>query len=567
MPPKIRVLDPHTINQIKAGEVIENPASVVKELVENSLDANAKTIHIDIQNGGRRKICITDDGFGMSKDDALLSLERHATSKLSSTEDLLSLKTLGFRGEAIPSIASISKLLLHTSDAFESTLIHTEGGTLLDIQSAPRDRGTTFEIKELFFNTPVRRKFQRSPAFDSQEILRAVTQEALCRPDIHFTVIDDSKEALNTRPTPHLPFLDLFKERILTLVLPNFDDALLRVDGEGVKGYIASPSHHKNNRTGQYLFINGRPLFSPFVSYIVKESFGTTLPEGRHPLFFLHLNLDPDLVDVNVHPQKKEVRLRDQERIKHQLFQAIDQALFPQKKGAFVQERVSFSLPGCAPLPLVQTIATKEREEPFEFEFPQRELVQHPTVLATLADIILCEGDDGGLLLVDQREAHAQILFEKHFEKEERVEVETWAIPHPLELGLEEARLLKEEIPNLSLLGFDISCFGEQSFCLQSAPLWASKKEPADIIRDYLAFLRQNGQRSTFASERKAHLVNFVSRRRFEEGRRLSIIEATLLIKELFSCQKRTFSPGRKPIVMPWTKQAILKEFQNYKGS
>ncbi len=337
---KIRVLSDQTINKIAAGEVIENPSSVVKELVENSLDAGATSICVEIQEGGRQLIRISDDGCGMSHDDALLCLERHATSKIREVEDIQELLTMGFRGEAIPSIAAISKFTLLTCPRLEDgakkeegTLIVVDGGQLISCSSAARSPGTTIEVKSLFFNVPVRRKFQKSPSFDTQEILKMLGLLALAHPHIQFELISDQKSLLKTTLSSSqlLSFHELLGKRLDCVLGKEYASALLPLKFQQapyeLEGFIGSPTSHKPNRTGQHLFINQRLVVSPLIASAVREGYGTMLPNHRYPLFVLHLRMSGSLLDVNVHPQKKEVRLRQEHQLKEAIIHAIQTAL------------------------------------------------------------------------------------------------------------------------------------------------------------------------------------------------------------------------------------------------
>ena len=342
---RIRVLSDQTINKIAAGEVIENPASVVKELVENSLDAGATTICVEIQEGGRQLIRISDDGSGMSHDDALLCLERHATSKISEVEDIEALVTMGFRGEAIPSIAAISKFTLLTASrsaqegnaADKGTLITVEGGRLISSSPAARSPGTTIEVKSLFFNVPVRRKFQKSPSFDAQEILKMLGFLALAYPTVQFELISDQKTVLKTPSlSSNLSFIDLLNKRLESVLGKEYAAGLIPLtfqhDFCELIGYIGSPTSHKPNRSGQHLFINQRLVVSPLISSAIREGYDTMLPTNRYPTFVLHLRLKGNLLDVNVHPQKKEVRLRQEAQLKETIIHAVQSALRGEQK-------------------------------------------------------------------------------------------------------------------------------------------------------------------------------------------------------------------------------------------
>ena len=370
--PRIRVLSELTINQIAAGEVIENPASVVKELVENSLDAGAKSICIEILEGGRQLIRISDDGCGMLPDDALLSLERHATSKIKNVDDIQDLLTMGFRGEAIPSIAAISKFTLLTSTILsdhsnektaqansseasnhKGTLIQVEGGRILSCNTATRSPGTTIEVKSLFFNVPVRRKFQKSPSFDEQEILKIVGFLALANPSIGFELISNQKSLLKTPLiSSSLSFQPLLGKRIECVLGKNYFSSLLPLEFQQVPyaciGFIGIPTSHRPNKTGQHLFLNQRAVTSPLIAGAIREGFGPMLASNRYPIFVLHITMPGSLIDVNVHPQKKEVRIRQEMQLKEMLIASVQSALRQQQfeaPSSFIESQECASIP------------------------------------------------------------------------------------------------------------------------------------------------------------------------------------------------------------------------------
>ncbi|SCA63702.1 DNA mismatch repair protein MutL [Chlamydiales bacterium SCGC AG-110-P3] len=349
MPSKIHVLSNHTINKIAAGEVIENPSSVIKELSENALDAGATEVTIEIREGGRQLIRISDNGCGMSQDDALLSLERHATSKIQSVEDILTTDTMGFRGEAVPSIASISKFTIITCEqgAEEGTMVLVDGGNILKYCPAARNPGTTIEVKNLFFNVPVRRKFQRSPSYDQAEIGKIITHLSLANPAIRFRLIANGSTQIST----HLPASENFNsqlhERVSDTLGQEYANECVSVDhssnGVTLRGMIGKPTTTRAHRSGQYLFINGRAVTSPLVAKAIAEGYGTALPPKRFPIFVLHLTIAGDSVDVNVHPQKKEVRLRYGPSIQEVMIRAVECALQQQASSpGTVESQVDF---------------------------------------------------------------------------------------------------------------------------------------------------------------------------------------------------------------------------------
>src|SRR5438270_7659310 len=308
---KIRVLSDHVANQIAAGEVVERPASVAKELVENSIDAGARRVEVDVEAGGRRLLRVEDDGEGMTRDDAVLAFERHATSKISTADDLARISTLGFRGEALASIASVARveLVTQTEDEVEGTRALVEGGRMRDVAPAARARGTTISVRDLFFNVPARRKFLRSEATESFHLTNLVTHYALAHPEIAFTLTNNGREVLRAAPAADL------RERAYQIFGAEFLDGLLGVEGghatvARVRGYVSAPRDRRTTRDAQYLFVNGRYVRDRLVARALSEGYRSVLPHGVYPAALLFLEVPPEEVDVNVHPAKTEVRFR-----------------------------------------------------------------------------------------------------------------------------------------------------------------------------------------------------------------------------------------------------------------
>src|SRR5687767_12234270 len=308
---KIRVLADHVANQIAAGEVVERPASVAKELVENAIDAGASRIVIDVEAGGRRLLKVSDDGVGMVRDDAILAFERHATSKIAKSEDLDSISTLGFRGEALASIASVARVELttRTEDATAATRVVIEGGRMRDVKDAAHPRGTTIIVRDLFFNVPARRKFLRSEATESFHLTNLVTHYALAHPEIAFTLINNGREVLRAAAA-----LDL-RERAYQIFGAEFLDNLLEVAGghphvAQVSGDVSAPRHGRTSGDAQYLFVNGRFVRDRLIGRALSEGYRAILPHGVYPAALLFIDTPLEEVDVNVHPAKTEVRFR-----------------------------------------------------------------------------------------------------------------------------------------------------------------------------------------------------------------------------------------------------------------
>lgn len=575
MTKQIRVLDEQTINKIAAGEVIENPASVVKELIENALDAGARDIHIDIQCGGRQLIRVTDDGCGMSRDDALLCLERYATSKIRQMDDLNALLTMGFRGEALPSIAAISKLTLLTAvaGAQEGTLVLVEGGRIVRCCGAAREAGTTLEVKALFFNVPVRQKFQKSPAFDTAAIQKVVSLQALSHPQVRFTLISDQQSLLVAPTTTSPQQLDQLRERTSVVLGREFVDTAVPIqasaDGCNVYGLLGLPTSHRPNRAGQYLMINHRVVMSPLVAMAVRDGYGTALPTQRYPTFVLNLTLPGDLLDVNVHPQKSEVRLRHESSLRDLLRRAVSSAL---------QSDTPCSVPASRPLEPPSTRASalpplpwdatppitmssplpESRPAPFGqvsgHQHIQNEEVfrqsQIPKVLLTLPGYVLLDPhstrhldpngtDEPGLWILDQRAAHHRILFDRLAAQQPKgVEMEQFLIPIPLALNRLECDLMAQAMPELLSLGFQVEPFGPSSFCLRAIPCEFSGMDVGSLIVELVQEVCDPHTPSRVQAERRRRLAQRASQAALTRQQQLPLSSASRLLVDLFRCEQ-----------------------------
>lgn len=325
---KIRILPDNLANQIAAGEVVERPASVIKELLENSIDAGAKRIQIDIELGGRRLMRISDDGEGMNRDDAILAFERHATSKIQKLEDLSVIQTLGFRGEALASIASVAKieLVTKTEDSPTATRVIIEGGRIIDVKDAARSNGTTITVRDLFFNTPARRKFMRSESTENYHLINIVQHYALAHPEIAFTLTNNGRESLRVSQAKDL------RERAFQILGRDILDSLLEVSGgrefiAKVSGYVSAPRERRTTRDSQYFFINGRFVRDKLLSRGLLEGYRNILPHGVYPVALLFLEIPHEEIDVNVHPAKTEVRFRRTEAVRDVIAEAVKKTL------------------------------------------------------------------------------------------------------------------------------------------------------------------------------------------------------------------------------------------------
>jgi DNA mismatch repair protein MutL len=465
----IRLLSNETINLIAAGEVVEHPASVVKELVENALDAGASRITVETRGGGHQLIRVVDDGSGMSEKDALLCLERHATSKLRAADDLLALHTMGFRGEALASIAAVSRLSLHTAlEGQMGTSVEVEGGSLLRAAPCARARGTTVEVRALFFNVPARKKFQKSASVSSAEISRTVSTLALAHPHVHMTLVQQERLALDA------PAASGLEERVGQVLGGAFVQGGVSVTEEGLKGLLGAPSAARANRTGQYLFINKRPIVCPPLSFAVKDGYGTRLQEGRHPTFVLHVEIPPGAVDVNVHPQKREVRLSDERHLKDAVQRTVSAAL--RTAEAVSSSTAPVVSPSFAWEPEQALFPTSLREEPLHPPPPQ----PRERAIGVFSSYLFLERD-GKLVVVDLQAARAHCLLTS-WERSDRKEQQGLLFPISVELPAPDAALVQAHAEEIERMGFALRAAGPRSFLVEALPVAVQDSDVARLL-------------------------------------------------------------------------------------
>lgn len=573
MTAKIRVLDELTINQIAAGEVIENPSSVVKELVENSIDAGSTEITIEIKGGGRQLIRITDNGCGMNHDDAILCIERHATSKLKNFDDLSSLLTMGFRGEALPSIASISQfmLLTRTKDQPEDkgTIVSLDGGKIIKCSSCVRDVGTTIEVKNLFFNVPVRRKFQKSPVHDTNEIIKSVTAMTLAHPKVRFQLIADTKCTLTTPGNTTQEFLEALKLRIEdTLGFAFLEELLpLNVKEEEYKaeGYISMPFHNRPNRSSQFLFVNGRYVHSPQVSYAIKDGYGFSIPQGRFPSFVLHLTLPCEDFDINVHPQKKEVRFRREDKLKEMLKRAIEVTIqqpktFSQTAETFTPSAETF-IPSIEPSIHYSSYKFPEKERSFAFPAMKVEekplqlpkMPFKPNCIACFHDFIVLENPpegipaNEGICLAHKKHAYARIIYEKALKslqgQKDAFGSQALLVPATLELVPSDAEILRQNLVPLSKLGFEIREFGQRTFFIESLPEHLNIEMVEFVLKNMITSLKEGVENFGWQKEESQKMALATAKSAVLRNQKMSMAEGQSLINQLLDCQQPYFSP------------------------
>jgi len=503
---RIRVLEPEVANQIAAGEVVERPSSVVKELVENSLDSAASEIRIQANRGGIGEIRVADDGEGMDRQDLLLALERHATSKLSRLEQLASLRTLGFRGEALPSIASVSRMRLESSPGTsgEGVGVRVEGGRAFPPEVVGHPRGTTVMVRSLFFNAPARRKFLRSEGTEADHIADVVSRAALAHFDRRFTLTTDGKVVLDAAPAADR------KERIRQLFGQTLADRLIPFSRETgayrVSGFASLPEFTRATTRDLRIFINGRPIRDRGLLHAIGEAYHTLLPRGRHPFVLVFLEIPPERVDINVHPTKAEVRLADP-RVMHETVRLAIRI-------AFDQERPVGRLRRFAPPPPTSGIGDQSAPPastslldygnpgaPSTLSPPAMPTLNSPAglydpsgsrglgtmlPLAQYRESYIVATDAEGLVIVDQHVAHERVLYEQILREAGRAQIQRQVLlfPLPIEVDPSQARRLAEGRGDLERLGFVMEPFGEFSFLVREAPALLGHADLPPVLRD-----------------------------------------------------------------------------------
>jgi DNA mismatch repair protein MutL len=485
---QIKILPSDLRNKIAAGEVIERPASVVKELIENSIDAGSTDIRIDVLYGGKRLIRVSDNGTGMDKEDALLCFKRHATSKLFSEKDLFNIKTLGFRGEALSSVASVSKMKLITAPKGTSSgvFIEIHGSEVKEIKDSP-SIGTSVEIRDLFFNTPARKKFLKSNNTELFHVIDTVTKEALSHWETGFSLISDNQETIS------LPISSEQKERIMQIYGEEFLDSLTEgdtvVEGIKMKFYVTKGENFRNRRSHQFIFINKRPVRDQSLSHAVYNAHEGILPHDKHPIFFLFLDIDPGKVDFNVHPTKREVRFEDKESIYRFVNNSIRKAI-SEERAEFAKQFTETPATG----PLTPSVnAYTSRSSPVasygSVISENLELAYKPQLpFLYLGDTFIAISGKGGLTLIDYHAAHERILYEK-FLKGINLDSHQLLFPRQIKLSPKEYRIILGNVLILKDFGIEVDDFGHETVIVRSLPDVLKEADIRGILSDIASYI------------------------------------------------------------------------------
>jgi DNA mismatch repair protein MutL len=547
------------VSRIAAGEIVERPASVVKELIENSLDASSTSIRIEIKSGGRRLVRVTDDGEGMTRDDALLALERHATSKLRTVEDLTCIETLGFRGEALPSIASVSRLELVTKP--EGSLIGTRviaaGGRIKRVEEIGCPRGTTVAARDLFFNTPPRLKFLKSPRTELSHTIDIVEREAASYPHVEFELISDGKTLL------HLARRGSVEERLRDIWS---EVSLFEVgaDGHGarVSGFLSPPEETMSTTQRLHISVNGRSVRDKFLTRMVIEAYGRLIEKGRYPQGFISIELDPNEVDVNVHPTKNEVRFRRPQDIGELVKSAIDDMLtraLSRGSGTYyypgreIGGSAQASYEAREPLPHQYNPASPSLADQLQHGLPTLNLKGFFGSLRVVGQVgglyIICESPSG-IYIIDQHAAHERINYErlKRSIEEAKLETQELLIPRVIELRPQEASQFREYLKELASLGIRLEDFGGNTFCLRSLPILLAGADAERLLRDIATELMELGSEKSLSLLRERIMSTMACHSSVRGSDRLKEEEMTRLLKELDEASFPHTCPHGRPV-------------------
>ena len=583
--PKIQRLPADLANQIAAGEVVERPASVIKELVENSIDAGARRLTIVVELGGKKLIRVDDDGEGMEPEDARLAIERHATSKIRRADDLAAIATLGFRGEALPAIASVSHFVLRTRARGQNagTEIEVNGGAVASVTEAGMPEGTSIEVADLFYNLPARRKFLKSDGAESAQVSRIVTQLALCYPEVGFTLTSAGRKVLQCPPVTSL------RERLYQLYGDRTDLIEVRRDSGDVKllGYIAALAEQGPTRGPQNLFVNRRIVKDRTVAHAVIDAYSQASIKERSPEMHLFIEMPHDAVDVNVHPTKAEVRFRDQSYIHELVRRTLGDALGrgPAPELQLEAPRGLAPQPSTLPLPQAYTSVFPSRwsiaptsgsgfaptsDSPFAPPSvsplaPTGDSAIHPMMaLGQFRDTFIIAVDEEGIAIIDQHVAHERVLFERITERltSGRLESQRLLEPMILELPPGSRHALTSHAAELERLGFEIEEFGGETVRVAAFPALLRREECPTALRALAEDLETAGNTATVDEAIKKIAATMACHAAVKANDPLTPEKMAHILDELRRTSYSTICPHGRPVMLRLTRREVEKNFQ-----
>ena len=578
----IRLLSPELISQIAAGEVIERPASAVKELVENSLDSGATSISVELVAGGLDKIRVVDKGCGMSHEDAALAFTAHATSKIASVDDLFSLSTLGFRGEALASIASIAHVVLKTRRAEDrvGTVMELDAGKQLRYEEEACAEGTDIVVTGLFHPTPARRKYMKTEATEYGHCFDIVSELAMAHPAVGFRLLKDGELVFD------LPVGQTLKERVRVLYGGQTTDALVPVSYQQsnvqLSGFVGKPELSRSSRKYQFLFVNGHPIENRLVGHAVQEAYHSLLMNDKFPWYVLDLQLDPAFVDVNVHPRKMEVKFVNTQEIYRIVFGAVQRALqnatlspiFGGQAPASPSQSMGCSMPSLSPVVSSGELARFDlnfagpSQEPQPVEnsalFEVKDLQLRP--LAQVSNRYIVAESAEGLVLIDQHAAHERVRYERLLkaasEATARALSQPLLTPLQLDLGVDSARLLREHASEFAALGYELEEFGGNTFLVRAVPAGLEKRDPEAVLREVLADVTNEWKQNHVKNVREVLATVTACRGAIKFGDPLTMVEMEALLKDMAVTPNCTHCPHGRPALFTWTHEKLEELFK-----
>jgi DNA mismatch repair protein MutL len=552
----IRQLPGHLINQIAAGEVVERPASVVKELVENSLDAGARAISIDIVAGGQKLIRIRDDGGGIPQSEMSLALSRHATSKISSLGDLESVVSLGFRGEALPSIASVARLTLTTSQGEKAWQVEADNGQVSEPAPAAHPPGTTVEVHDLFYNTPARRKFLRTERTEFGHIDKWIRRLALARPDVAFTISNNRRTVLSLKAAVDA---DTRLQRVRQICGDAFASQTLSIqresDSMALSGWVGLPTFNRSQADMQFWFVNGRSISDKTLNHAVRHAYRDVLFHGRFPAYVLYLSIDPQLVDANAHPAKHEVRFRDGRSVHGFVSQAVGHLLSDTRPGghdvtpvpaSIISSRI-YNQPGQSAMSLPAGASGGVREALSGYQtlasvpMTEASLPDSDTsppmgfAIAQLSGIYILAENSEGLVVVDMHAAHERIVYEKlknSFDDKEVIR-QPLLVPTSVSVSESEASLAEESSELFQKLGVSVDRQGPTSIVIREVPALLKQGDAEALVRDVLSDLQESGTSNRVEDTCHDILATMACHHSIRANRAMSVPEMNALLREM----------------------------------
>ena len=605
---KIRILSDNVVSKIAAGEIVERPSSVVKELVENSIDAGSSSIKITIQSGGKKLIEISDDGHGMKRDEALLSLERHATSKIKDINDLFSVNCLGFRGEALPSIASVSRFQITTrvNEDVIGTMISVEGGKIRKVEETGCPVGTTIRVKNLFYNTPVRLKFMRTIETELSNVLDIVQREAMSRPEIGFEVATGEKTLTN------LPKREKLIDRLYD-IFPNtqLENIYAEAQGVAVSGFMSSPLDTRSTTNKLFTYINKRAVREKFLTRIVIDAYGKMLEKRKFPQGAIFLNIPTPEVDVNVHPTKNEVRFRNQKLIAELIRSAIHKMLKDapwiksyqsragntiknfsenaetgtkysdlqdtnRKERTFSEESINIQRPSSGSTMQIEDQIAQARHIGNEFRlsddkdsdetiFEKGGLYSNLKIIGQIKELYIVCASQNGMVLVDQHAAHERINYEKlkraYLEKN-ILEVQELLVPQVVEFPPYESSLIKRHTGDFEALGIRIEDFGDNSFLVRSVPALLKNADCSILVKDVISEIAGGGREESISDKIDLVISTMACHSSIRANFELSREEMRALLKELDRMEFPHACPHGRPVAQELSYYEIERMFK-----